>query len=205
MTAKGTAARAKWSLTQDAFDCLLFRLDQDREIAGEKLLQIRRNLVRYFEGRGCPFAEDHADETTNRVAKRVYEGEEIQELNGYFFGAARMVLLEVLKEREREQKAINDLPTSEIIQPETDDEEDSEIKLACLTGCLEKLPIESRELITTYYQGERREKIDNRQRLADGLGIPMQALRSRAVRLREKLETCVIGCLRRKGISATHI
>lgn len=197
------ATRTKWSLTREAFDKLMLCLDSDREVAGEKFLQIRRNLVRYFEGRGCALAEDHADETTNRVAKRVYEGEAIQDINSYFFGAARMVLLEVLKEREREQKAFNELPQFELVQPDIEEVEETEQKISCLNKCLQTLPLESRELITQYYQGERRDKIENRQRLANGLGIPLQALRSRAVRLREKLETCILSCLRKKQTGAT--
>ena len=198
-----TAARTKWSLTREAFDKLMVCLDSDREVAGEKFLQIRRNLVRYFEGRNCPLAEDHADETTNRVAKRVYEGETIQDINSYFFGAARMILLEVMKEREREQKAFNELPQIQLVQPDVEEAEETERRISCLNSCLQKLPLESRELITQYYQGERRDKIENRQRLADGLGIPLQALRSRAVRLREKLEVCILSCLRKKQTGAT--
>jgi DNA-directed RNA polymerase specialized sigma24 family protein len=193
-----SAARMKWALTREAFDRLLLSFDDDREAAGEKYLSLRRNLVRFFEGRGCSLAEDYADESINRIAKRIYEGEEIQDINHYCYGVARFVWLEALKEKDKEEKVVNELPTFQVINYE---EDENTTKLDCLQNCLRKLPLESRELITKYYQGEKREKIETRQKLADGLGIPMQALRSRAVRLREKLEACMVSCLRKKGIS----
>src|SRR5262245_29135467 len=77
--------RRKWTLTQEAFDKLLATLDEDRERAGEIYLEIRSNLVRFFEWRGCPFPEDHADETFNRVAKRAEE-EKILNPSSYCIG-----------------------------------------------------------------------------------------------------------------------
>src|SRR6202008_405245 len=75
-TAHG-AVRQKWTLTQEAFDKLLSALGGDRDVAAQKYLELRANLIRFFEWRGCSFPEDHADETINRVAKRVLEREEI--------------------------------------------------------------------------------------------------------------------------------
>jgi hypothetical protein len=49
-------------------------------------------------------------------------------------------------------------------------------------------------LITDYYKDEKRQKINNRLSLAERLGIPLNALRSRAQRVREKLEQCVMQC-----------
>ena len=56
------------------------------------------------------------------------------------------------------------------------------------------LPAESRTLILEYYQDQRRLKIDRRIRLAAELGLTAQALRSRAQRVRDRLERCVRGC-----------
>src|SRR5512147_2505802 len=93
------APRRKWTLTQEAFDQLLAALGEDRERAGETYLEIRSNLVRFFEWRGCPLPEDHADETFNRVAKRILEGEEILNPMSYCLGVARMLLLEISTSR----------------------------------------------------------------------------------------------------------
>jgi DNA-directed RNA polymerase specialized sigma24 family protein len=52
--------------------------------------------------------------------------------------------------------------------------------------CLSTLPESSRDLIARYYCGER-------AALAGELGISLNTLRNRALRIREKLYECVTG------------
>ena len=61
-------------LNAPAFQRLLARLDADPARAGERYEDLRRTLVRFFEWRGAPFPDDHADETFDRVARRLDEG-----------------------------------------------------------------------------------------------------------------------------------
>ena len=191
------AIKTKWQLTQEAFDKLLSALDgEDRDVAGEKYLRIRRNLVRFFEGRGFFDAETHTDEVFNRTAKKLTESE-IQDVSQYVYGVARMLVLEIHKQREKESRIAKQLPESEFPQVLADEQAETERKLGCLNKCLNELSAENREIIVQYYQGEKRNKIENRQRLAQNLGIPQNALRSRAVRLREKLEECILSCLKK--------
>ena len=183
--------RQKWALNQEAFDKLLVAFDADRETAGRKYLEIRNNLTRFFEWRGCSFPEDHADETINRMAKRVFEGEAILNHSGYAMGVARLLLLEINKGRQREQSALAEIGAApDVYVPEDDDES----RLTCLRSCLQTLSPDNRELILQYYQGEKGEKIENRKKLLDRLGIPVNTLRMRALRLRERLQSCVEEC-----------
>ena len=46
-----------------------------------------------------------------------------------------------------------------------------------------------------YYEGEKQAKITNRRRLAEELGITLDALRIRAHRIRRELRKCVVHCL----------
>jgi DNA-directed RNA polymerase specialized sigma24 family protein len=192
----GAAApsRRKWALTQEAFDKLLTHLGPDRESAGEKYLELRSNLRRFFEWRGCPFPEDHADETINRVAKRASEGEEIRHPASYFLGAARMLLLEIHKERAKERQALTERATADTTSYEF---AELDPRVECLERCLGSLPTENRELIIQYYHGERGAKIENRKRLTDRFRVPLNTLRMRALRLREKLQVCVEDCLKK--------
>ncbi|MEP7338427.1 MAG: hypothetical protein ABI977_11885 [Acidobacteriota bacterium] len=189
-------SRRKWALTQEAFDKLLASLGPDHESAGEKYLEVRANLLRFFEWRGCTFPEDHADETINRVAKRVSEGEEILNPASYFHGAARMLMLEIHKEQTKERQAFNELAHADAA---VYDFEELEPRVECLERCLTSLSAENRELILQYYQGEKGAKIENRKRLTDRFKIPINSLRMRAVRLREKLHACVLDCLQKKA------
>lgn len=151
--------------------------------------------MRFFEWNGCNSAEDLVDATINRVARRIDEGEKIENLKGYFFKVA----LHVLQEWKRIliPGPLDELP--ETPQPEPVDEE-KETRLRCLDECLEKLAIQNSKLILEYYQDERRAKIDHRKQLAQALGIPLNALRIRAHRIRGFLEKCVEDCLARTGL-----
>ena len=192
--------RQKWTLTQEAFDQLLVAFGGDRESAGQKYLEIRNNLTRFFEWRGCAFPDDHADETINRMAKRVAEGEEILNHSGYAMGVARMLLLEINKGRQREQSALAEIATApDVYDPGADDED----RLNCLRNCLQTLSQDNRELIIQYYQGEKGEKIGNRKKLIERLGIPVNTLRMRALRLRERLQSCVEECLNQPALGRT--
>ena len=97
-------------LTQEEFDLFLSKLDPDREIAGEKYLLLWNRLRLYFQSRVCLAAERLADETVNRAARKVAEGEEILNLSAYCYGIARLVLLEFLRTGETSAIPLEDLP-----------------------------------------------------------------------------------------------
>lgn len=182
----------RWNLSQSAFDRFLEALDPDRESAGERYETLRKNLIHLFIWRGCDRAEDHADETINRVIRKIDEGEEIRDLIGYAHGVARHLLLEIFKARRREQHAMEQLPPP-VTQLEALD--DAEQGVSCLRRCINRLPQESRQLIIQYYQGDKRAKIEQRKLLADSLRITVNALRYRAFDLRQRLEGCITRCI----------
>ena len=191
-------------LTPEAFYALLTQLNPDRDRAGEIYETIRRKLVRLFEWRGCGSPEDLADETINRVARRLAEGVELRSSDpyGYFCGVAHLVYKEVMRRASREHRALVEgggWPSPSF----NDDSEPSDRRLDCLRQCLGQLAPDQRDLVLRYHQGKSDQgrsdpgenNIRNRQKLADEAGIPMNALRIRVHRLRRKLESCVHTCL----------
>ncbi|MGH9902780.1 MAG: hypothetical protein ACRD68_13310, partial [Pyrinomonadaceae bacterium] len=75
---KDTASlRAKtkkdWALTESAFGRLLDWLDEGVDSGGEKYMEMRRRLVAYFGRKNCQAPGELADETLNRVARRLEE------------------------------------------------------------------------------------------------------------------------------------
>jgi DNA-directed RNA polymerase specialized sigma24 family protein len=76
--------------------------------------------------------------------------------------------------------------------------EEIEREYACLEHCLQRLTPENRELVLQYYEDEKRAKIDHRKKLAEKLGIALNALRIRAHRIRLVLEQCVQECMRQQ-------
>ena len=193
-----------WVLTQDAFDGLLSSLDADRERAAERYEALRRALTTYFEFRDVAAPEELADETINRVARRLSEGKEIYAGNpsSYFYGVARNVWREQLAAPGKVVSSVDDLPPGRAAAEDPFEasarraERDAhERRLECLEGCLGGLKADERVLITDYYQGEKDVKIRNRKALAGRLDIPPGALRIRACRLRARLEECVRACV----------
>jgi len=178
--------RRQWDITQDAFDKFLAWLDPNREQAGAKYEDIRRRLIKIFACRGCAASEDLADETINRVIRKMqdladsYTGEPAL----YFYGVARNVHLEHVK------KSPAPLPL-----PPPDPPEQKEREYECLERCMEQLSAENRQLVLEYYQEEKRVKIDHRRQLAERLRIAPNALRIRMHRIRASLQLCVDSCL----------
>lgn len=165
-------------------------LDPDREIAGQKYEVIRAGLIRIFVSKGFSDAEDLADETINRVAKRLpeiresYVGDPVR----YFHGVARFIIREMIR---RKEVAVEVVP---VFSGETEVHSD---EYDCLLKCLRFLPADKRDLILDYYVYDGRDKIAQHRRMAEELGITEGALRGRAHHIRGTLEKCIQQCILR--------
>jgi DNA-directed RNA polymerase specialized sigma24 family protein len=199
---KGVGPKKDWVLTPDAFDHLLQWLDQDTSSSGESYLEMRRRLVAYFDRKHCPAPDELADETLNRVARRLKEEGTITSdpPAHYCYIVARFVLLEFLRKQQphvsfnekplfRQTVPIDEMPDMREAQ------EEREKRWGCLERCMASMETVSRELIVGYYHGEQRTRIENRRALAVKLGITVNALSIRACRIRGKLEDCIQKCL----------
>ena len=181
--------RHKWELTETGLARFLAALDAHAERAAERYESLRLALVKFFDWQRAMFPEDLADETINRVARKLDEGEELRDAASFCHGVARLVLLESRKGPAARRVEMEALET--VAAPIAPDREEEDDRSAALQHCLNELPPESRALILRYYEDERREKIDGRTTLAAELRIPLNALRSRAQRIRDRLERCV--------------
>lgn len=190
----GNAAREKWSLSQAAFDGLLSALGPDRDEAANRYLEIRANLVRLFEWRGCSTPDDLADEAINRCARKIEEGEQIRDVATYCVGVARMIVREMGRMPASKARPLDEVPEPRALPTESDSE--AERREQCLRQCLSCLSDENRDLILRYYQGDGGDKIRQRKGLSQFFGVPANVLRMRALRLRERLLMCVEDCLR---------
>lgn len=193
-----------WELTPEAFHRLLNWLDEGASSDGRTYLEMRRRLVAYFERKNCVRPDELADETLNRVARRLEE--EAGAIEGdaparYCYIVARFVFMEHLRETQKGDALVNELqrqsqPGNDLATPATDDARKiNEQRLNCLEQCLSKLESASRKIIARYYVGKARVKIEHRRALAEDLGVTMNALSIRACRIRDKLEACVRECV----------
>lgn len=187
---------SKTSLDPKAFAAFLARLSPNPDRAGEAYEEQRRILVKFFECRGVVMAEDLADEVFNRVARRLAEGEVIENLPGYCFSIARFIVMEHFRAPEQRRVAWDDVPP--LAAPQAEDAGE-DARQMCLQSCLQSLPPDSRALIVEYYQDAKRTRIDVRQTMAERLGISRNALSNRMLRLRTQLEQCITRCVKKNA------
>jgi DNA-directed RNA polymerase specialized sigma24 family protein len=179
-------AKKLQTLKQEEFDRLLHWLDPNPERAGMIYEKIRRRLIKVLASRGCRVPEELADDTMDRVARRVSDIREtyVGDQALYFLGVMNNVHHEYLKRPARPR-----------LVESHDDDEAKEITHLCLDKCLDKLAPYSRNLIERYYAADKQAKIDLRRRIAAEFGISLNNLRLRALRIREKLQVCIEHCV----------
>jgi len=167
-------------------------LDWDRERAAQKFEDIRSRVVKILVRRQCYEAEELWDETVNRVCKLVAKVAEtyVGDPALYFYGVARLVHREWLKEEKYKRDALEGGPP-----PPPPSGPDLESLHVCLDNCLQELEEDDRRLILEYFEKEKREKIEHRKAMAEARGITLNTLRMRVHRINADLEKCIVTCL----------
>jgi DNA-directed RNA polymerase specialized sigma24 family protein len=196
-----------WVPNEKAFENFLTWLDEGMNSDGQRYLEVRRRLELYFDRKNCVAPAELADETLNRVAKKLEENGEITDVAPlqYCYIVAKFVFLEALRADKRSPfnrplAATNasNLSAQSATLLEADAASAQKEKVAdCLQRCLEHLSTEDRELIVEYYRGQQRSKIERRAALAARLGLTANALSIRAYRVRQRLEICMATCLKK--------
>ncbi len=182
-----------------SLEALFERLGADADVA-PAYEQLRLRLVTFFRLKFPVDAEALADEAIDRLARRLTDGTEVANLAAYALGIARLLVLEAGTRRRREYQAALDAQLDEqtlcagynpLEQGASPDQ-----ALPALRACLDALGAQSARLILEYYGADGgAARIERRQRLADRLGMTVNALRNRALRARVALEKCLLARL----------
>lgn len=201
-----TKLKKTFGPTQESFDLLLSCLGTDRESASRAYIELRRALFTYFAVHGATDAEQLIDETFDRVARRLGEGQIIftESPANYFYGVARNVWRESLAKASTTTQLPEDpnlhvsSTTPHDLMMESLESGTAEKRLACLEKCLQEFSAADRQLMLEYYRDGGGAKIEGRKTLATDLGISLDSLRHRVARLKLKLGSCVKRCMRRQ-------
>ncbi len=159
---------------------------------GEAAIEYRKlhlRLSRFFEWNGCGDPMALADEAIDRLGKRAAEEADKQRVVKPFafaLGIARLLLQEEGRRKQRTIEAIRTWDTKP-----SDSVSLKEAMSEALERCLAKLQPERRRMLERYYLHTVKEKVQSHQKLADELGLTINALRNRALRARQDLETCI--------------
>jgi len=178
---------------------LLAWLDGGVDSGGEGYLDMRRRLSAYFDRRSCRVPDDLADETLNRVSRRLEEEGTLEGPPGrYCYIVAKFVFLEYLRRASREDGVTDPREAASLWGDAraavANDSEGTEKRLSCLDRCLDQQSSGDRELILDYYVKGPQPHAERRRDLAARLGLTANALAIRACRIRDRLEGCVRSC-----------
>jgi DNA-directed RNA polymerase specialized sigma24 family protein len=200
--------RQPWQLTEESLNLLLRFLDPNPSSAAAHYESVREKLVRFFEWRGCIPGDVYADETFDRVARKLSEGLESQPGNPYlyFHGVAVNLVRERWRKADQQPRSLESVkePNLPAFDPSAESEKQSsdrerERRLGCLRDCMDNLPSASRELLRRYHLEESKSSLARRNELAAALNVGPGALRIRVFRIRRQLERCMTRCLARAG------
>lgn len=182
----------RFEITPADFDRLLKWFDDDRAVAAEKYRKIHRRMVQIFRARGAFPAEDLADQTLDRIIKKLpeiindYEGDPAL----YIFSMARNVYFEFVRKPKP-------MPLPELfVMPKMEANEN--VYQTCLKNCLEKISPEEKQLFIDYFLYDNEKKLARHEEMARRLGINRNYLRTRIYRIRMALEKCVKECVGKK-------
>jgi DNA-directed RNA polymerase specialized sigma24 family protein len=176
----------RWILTAETFDRLLATLDPDRERAALAYERLRYRIIGLLQWWGATTADELADETLDRVARKLNEGAQIPDrsLGAYVRGVARLVFYESTRDR---------MPSLAGRDPAAAETDSATEAADCLDRCLGLWNATDRDLLLRYYGAGR--AADVRRTVANELAISLTALRIRAHRLRVRLERCIGECM----------
>lgn len=175
-------------MNQDALQKLFTALER----SGLEYPTLHRVITAFFIGRTCGAdSEALADVTLlDRLARRLYEGEEVRNFGSYAKTIAGLVYKEYVKDREKLRKAARDLMYLRGGIQEF--EERFDLRRKCQEDCIGRLPEPKRQLMVDYYVMGK-----DRGELAEELGCVIDTLRSQIHRIKIRLEKCVEDCRRR--------
>jgi DNA-directed RNA polymerase specialized sigma24 family protein len=180
-------------LGPEALEGLLARLAPDRDAAAGEYRRLHRGLLAFFESHGSLEPGRDADETLDRLARKLREGYVIRDVPAYVHGLARNVLREAWRRARREEGArevLRSLPPPPAPDGRLWD---------CFDRCLTELEPERAELLVAYYSAARSSNRAWRVEMAASRGLSLNALRIRVFRAREALRESLALCLTGKG------
>jgi len=184
----GRSGRSR-GLTNNALAALLERLQAEGPSPQVVYETLRSRLIAFLRLHVPAQAESLADEALDRMARRVHEGTPVQNVYLYALGIGRLLVRESRARTTREEGAARD---ATLFQDDADDVVARETLDAALRACMDGLPAGGAELIVEYYSsGDGAVRIESRRRIAERLGLGLNALRNRALRLRDMLESCI--------------
>ncbi len=174
-------------MRKETLEKILTLLGPSKEEAAVEYRKLHQRLTRFFEWNAVLDPTALADEAMDRLAKRGTEENAVEPIlnpSAFALGIARLLLQEEARRQQKKVEAMRHLETQA-----SDSTSQAEAMDRALQHCMAKLRPETRNLLEQYYLHRGSEKVKLHQTLAEELGLTLNALRNRALRGRQELET----------------
>ena len=175
----------RWQLTEESLSALLEALAPTEPQAVERYQRLHERLVFFFMRHRAIHPEDLADIAINRLARKLADGDSIDNVEAYALGVARMVQCEDQAGSLRHQRIVTEWTRNESLSAPTSHEDED--KLDIMEEHFSALPQSSQEMLSSYHLGRGTARIQRRQQLANDLGISIGTLRKRVFDLQAQL------------------
>jgi len=173
---------------------ILDLLHPDEQQAAEEYRKLHERLTRFFEWNSAEDPMALADETIDRLGKRAAEAavkEGVRDVSAFALGVAR----HILQEEARRQQKRAEISRHWKLHESASSAEAQQMEDA-LQHCLAKMQPDRRTLLESYYVYSGSEKARMHKKLAEEQGLSINALRNRALRARQELESSLRRYLR---------
>jgi DNA-directed RNA polymerase specialized sigma24 family protein len=168
-------------LVAQELDLMLARLETERDASAPEYRSLHRRLLAFFESHGSLEPGRRADETLDRLARKLREGHVIRDVPTYAHGLARSVQRDELR-RARGEAGAHSAPRALPPPPVAD-----VLLWDGFDRCLARLERDRAELLVAYYAAARGSRRAWRVELAASRGLSLNALRIRVFEAREAL------------------
>ena len=182
-------------ITGEDFKNLLGCFSSDTEEAARKYEEIRRGLIDFFYYRGATDAESLADETINRVAKKLPTAnfDENFKTATYFYSFAAKIHLEDRREHSKIAVSIDEIES--LADPKNTLNEPDKAGEICLEKCLAQHSPDENRILLQYYGFDADARTQARKSLAEENNINIGLLHTKISRLKKTLRGCLKKCL----------
>ena len=158
--------------------------------AGLEYKSVHRAVTVLFVSRDCGAdSEWLADVTLDRVAQKIYKGEDVRSIVAYSKKVADLVWKEYCRDRKKFREAMEDWVRH--VRDRYEIEGNIDLRRKCQEECLKRLSKNERQLLKDYYSSA-----TDREVLARDLGLVIATLRTNIHRLKLRLIKCVEVCRR---------
>jgi DNA-directed RNA polymerase specialized sigma24 family protein len=175
----------RWQLTNETLSCLLTALHSEEDLAAARYRRLHGRLVLFFMRHCAALPEDLADKVLNRVARKLAEGQRLENIEAFALGVARMVIQEDKARKLREQQCLFELERNGSNAEHTTS--DCKDQLQGMQDQLAALPVSAQSALALYHEGRGIKRIQARKKLAQELGVSIGTLRKRIFDLQTQL------------------